>query len=202
MKPVAALRPVLATIPDCLYELPPEEAPRGQGAAVSTLWDVGGDDLKSVTNLPLDQLPDEEAHDLEADDLEAEPRPLDEIFEFGADIDEDRLVQALGGTEGELIRRSVLLERGTDALAWYVTFHAPGAQWGVYIPTSSLLYMATQVFGRLKMDLESRIRIAFRALHQHELFHFAVDCMASQWEAFSGKPCHKPARALRDTARG
>jgi hypothetical protein len=58
------------------------------------------------------------------------------------------------------------------------------------------------VFGGLKVDLKTRIRIAFRALHQHELFHFAVDYMASQWEAISGKPCHKPARALRDRARG
>jgi hypothetical protein len=113
MKPVAALRPVLATIPDCLYELPPEETPRGQGAAVSTLWDVGSDGLEPLGK-QSDQLPNEEA-----DGLEDEPRPLDEIFEFGSDIDEDRLVEAFGGTGGELIHRSVLQERGADALAWY-----------------------------------------------------------------------------------
>jgi hypothetical protein len=54
----------------------------------------------------------------------------------------------------------------------------------------------------LKTDLETRLRIAFRALHQHELFHFAVDYMASQWEGITGKACHKPARGLRDRDRG
>jgi hypothetical protein len=80
----------------------------------------------------------------EADDV-AEPSPPEELFEFGAEIDEDRLVEAFGGAEGEMIRRSILQERGTDALAWYVTFHARGLQWGAYIPTSSLVYLATHV---------------------------------------------------------
>jgi len=45
--------------------------------------------------------------------------------------------------------------------------------------------------------------LSFRALHQHELFHFAVDYVASQREAILGKPCYLPARSLlRDPAAG
>jgi len=92
--------------------------------------------------------------------------------------------------------------RGTDALAWYVTFHGKGVQWGIYIPVSSISYLMTSVFGPLNCDSLTKSKMAFRMLHQHELFHFAVDYMAAQLEAIVGLPCHKPARDLKDKLLG
>ena len=69
---------------------------------------------------------------------------------------------------------------------------------GIYVPLSGIAYMIQNVFGGLPQDIETKVLISFRAIHQHELFHFAVDYMAGQWEAVSGKPCYVPARELRD----
>jgi hypothetical protein len=79
-----------------------------------------------------------------------------------------------------------------------VTFHARGANWGIYIPLSSLAFLMGRVFGHLKADPTRLLSLSFRVLHQHELFHFAVDYMAAQCEVLLGRPCHRPARSLRD----
>ena len=126
---------------------------------------------------------------------------MEEIFEIGAEIDEEIIVDAMGDEKGGPIRRSIQT-KGTDGLAWYTTFHAIGAQWGIYIPVSSIFYLTSNVFNKLDTDWDTKFRIAFRALHQHELFHFAVDYLTSQWEAFTGKPCHKPARRLKNPEKG
>ena len=81
---------------------------------------------------------------------------LDEIFEIGAEIDEDRLQQALGGGLGESVRKSIEM-RGVDALGWYVTFHGRGVQWGIYIKSSSVLALAVMMFRHLAADLRDTL---------------------------------------------
>jgi hypothetical protein len=39
-------------------------------------------------------------------------------------------------------------------------------------------------------------------MHQHELFHFAADTMATQFEGILERPCHRPARTLKDPDLG
>jgi mRNA-degrading endonuclease RelE of RelBE toxin-antitoxin system len=73
---------------------------------------------------------------------------------------------------------------------------------GIYISVSGIVHLMLNAFGSLKTDWQTLFRLAFRAIHQHELFHFGVDYFAGQWELLHGSPCHKPARALRDSAYG
>jgi hypothetical protein len=150
-----------------------------------------------MTEAPLDERFASDEDDAQADDAPA----IEEMIEYGAVMDEAQIVRALDGPKGEQLKQAVLV-RGVDALAWYVTFHVRGAQWGVYIPISGLLYMIANVFRPLPADSAAKMKIAFRALHQHELFHFAVDYMSAQWEAITGQACHRPARALRDPVAG
>ena len=45
--------------------------------------------------------------------------------------------------------------------------------------------------------------LAFRLIHQHEMFHFAADYALAQLEVLSGKPVWLPAREqLRDKMLG
>ena len=195
MKPIAEIRPDLGKIQGVFYEHEPEETERGSDGAVQTLWnhEQQAEEANSVNQSPyiMENAEGESAKEVE----------LDEIFEIGAEIDEDRLQSALGGGVGERIRKSIAMS-GVDGLGWYVTFHARGVQWGIYIKLSSVLYLASLMFKFLEADAETRLRIAFRAIHQHELFHFATDYMSAQWELITGQPCHKPARVLRDDKAG
>jgi len=195
MKPIVEIRSDLGRIPGLFYDHEPEETERGTEGAVQTLWNreqQTGDDEPIKPSSIVDDSPEFE---------QAVGAELDEIFEIGAEIDEDRLQDALGGGLGESVRKSIEM-RGVDALGWYVTFHARGVQWGIYIKSSSVLTLATTTFERLAADMETRLRIAFRAIHQHEIFHFATDYMSAQWELIAARPCHQPARGLRDKIVG
>jgi hypothetical protein len=108
---------------------------------------------------------------------------------------------ALGGTEGERIRQAVLA-KGVDALGWYVPFHYIGVQWGVYIPTSSLAYVAGHVFSNVNVDVPTRIKLAFRVIHQHELFHFAMEYAVTQLELLASEPLHIHRSELKDPRLG
>jgi hypothetical protein len=190
MKPIAEIRPDLGNIPGVFYDHEPEETERGTEGALQTLWNHEQEAFSDPIVYPDDK-----------PELEQGGAELDEIFEIGAEIDEDRLQEALGGGLGESVRKSIEL-RGVDALGWYVTFHGRGVQWGIYIKSSSVLTLAAQMFKHLATDIETRLRIAFRAIHQHEIFHFATDYMSAQWELITGRPCHQPARTLRDKIAG
>ena len=196
MKTIYSIRNVIGNIPGAIYNLPPDEIYRGNELGVQTLWTGDEPDL--------DKLSYDSVTDAEPPNSEFLPAPtqIEEIFEIGADIDTERLVASFGGLEGERIKKSIECDRGTDALAWYVTFHGKGVQWGIYVPMLSIGYVMNNVLGRLDCDLVTKFRLAFRMLHQHELFHFATDYMASQLEAIVGAPCHKPARELKDEQLG
>jgi len=116
--------------------------------------------------------------------------------------DEGTIHGAVGGARTPLDTSSRKI--GTEALAWYVSFHnKPPVKWGIYIPVSSLLYLSETWLYGLPTDLYTRILLAFRALHQHELFHFGTDYMAAQWEVITGRPCYVPAQAsLKDPSLG
>jgi len=78
---------------------------------------------------------------------------------------------------------------GIDALAWYSSFHNFRPEWGIYIPILSLVYIARRWLKRLGIPLERKLQVAFRLLHEHELFHFATDYMVAQWEILLDVPC-------------
>jgi hypothetical protein len=187
MKRISDIRTALETIPDVFYDRDPEDASRGNQAGVRSIWE-GRMEVEFVDAVA----PSEET-------LESEVSipHFEELLEYGAEIDLDLIRDVMGGTAGSDIQRSVQV-RGVDALAWYVTFHVRGAQWGIYMPLSSIAFMIGRVFSSINAAPEDLLKLAVRSLHQHELFHFAMDYASSQVEILTKRPCHKPARSLRD----
>jgi len=194
MKPISIVRREISRIDGALYDVEPERHDPGLQEGVASLW-LAAEEIMTGT-------PSNEKFGGDEDDTDADEAPaIEEMLEYGPIMDEAQIVRALEGPEGKQLEQSVLV-KGVDGLAWYVNFHVKGAQWGVYIPTSGLAYMMVRVFGRLPVNSDTKMKIAFRALHQHELFHFAVDYMSAQWEAITGHACHRPARALKDSVAG
>ena len=193
MKSIEKIRPLIAQIPGTMMEFDPEEVYRGYQGGIRTLWYPNGSSLRYENDILRGDF-----EEIENEALDISPKPVEEIFEHGSDVDEENMVDAFDGEEGEKIRKSILV-LGVDALAWYVSFHVKGAQWGIYIPIGNIIYLVLKIFNRLDTDFSTKFRIAFRALHQHELFHFAVDYMSAQWEAVTGKPCYHPGKkAFKD----
>jgi hypothetical protein len=116
-------------------------------------------------------------------------------FEFAPESEVD-IDSAMGDSLAQEVRRAALI-RGVDGLAWYGSFHVRGPQWGIYLPISSVVGVAREVFADLQLALPARLRLAAHVLHQHELFHFSVDCMTLFWELSNLKPLWKPGRTLR-----
>lgn len=195
MRRVAVIRQYVQTIPGAFFEIDPQEARRGIQAGIKTLWNPTGEqklapgELEQIAGAPDDS------------EEKSTSAQIEELFEIGAEVDEDLLMAAMNGSDGERIRQAVLVN-GVDALGWYVSFHARGAQWGIYVPMSGIAYLMKHGFSDLSADPITKLRIAFRAIHQHELFHFAADYTAAQWESILGKPCFVPARRLRDDQFG
>lgn len=79
--------------------------------------------------------------------------------------------------------------QGIDALAWYVSFHHELGKWGIFIPTSSLIYLEHSLFKSIKISPIEKRRIGFRLLVEHELFHFGADYMCAHWELLLSAPC-------------
>lgn len=79
---------------------------------------------------------------------------------------------------------------GIDALAWYVTFHNRDLAWGIYIPISSLHYVADKYLRRLRYPKQRKLEIAFNALLHHESIHYAVDRNVAAWELILGIKLH------------
>jgi hypothetical protein len=78
---------------------------------------------------------------------------------------------------------------GSDALAWYVSFHFAGSsRWGIFIPVSSLGYFENRVFQGLAAPRARKWQLAYDALLAHEQMHFAVDYACAQWEILMHTP--------------
>ena len=102
------------------------------------------------------------------------------VFEVPPKLTDAEVVNALG--EGFGKRARLLQIKGIDALGWYMTFHQRAVQHGIYLPIEGIAQLAVTALRHLALPLERRLEIAFHAILRHELFHFAADCMAANWE--------------------
>jgi len=85
---------------------------------------------------------------------------------------------------------------GIDALAWYASFHDHStAQWGIYIPLSSLPLLDNLQLSGLGLSRPERWRLAWDVLVAHEIVHFAVDYACAWFELLFHAPIR---RALCD----
>ena len=90
--------------------------------------------------------------------------------------------------------------QGIDALAWYVSFHKSSGDWGIFIPTSSLVYLELRHFKSLRLTQAAKRQVALALLLEHELFHFAADYGCAQWEVLLHAPCWRSlTQRRRDT---
>jgi hypothetical protein len=178
---VANIRSTLAEyVHDAFIDLPDDEIGEAGNYPAVELWNPAGLNITELADAAIQ--PEESVKGL--------PR-----FEFVAEADVD-FEAALGSGLGEHIRRATLA-RGVDGLAWYSSFHVRGRQWGIYLPISSIVGFAQEVFGGIGLNLSAAMRLSAHVLHQHELFHFAVDYFTFLWELATNNACWKPARELR-----
>jgi hypothetical protein len=192
MKMVEDIRRAIENIEGAVLDAPTELGKQGNVEGRVTLWDA----MNSYPPLKVQDPYDD------GDPQFGNVPQAAELIEFGPERDPREVKRAMDGGVGDEIRRSVL-KGGVDALAFYVSFHQRGTQWGIYIYPTSLLYMAATVFDLLPVDFDTKLRLSFRALHQHELYHFAVDYVASQLEGILVDPVYRPARSrLQDATAG
>jgi hypothetical protein len=116
---------------------------------------------------------------------------FDPVFEIGPEVADS--FPALNGEAGERIRKSVELH-GMDALGWYSSFHVTSAQWGIYIPVSGIVYLTVHALRELTASNETKAHLAFHAILNHELFHFATDYAVAQAELLFEEPWWGPAK--------
>lgn len=173
MRRITRLRDALAEIKEALTDQPPEDGPSGDDQALSNsarpLWSA--EDQGDSTGLA--EIPSERG-DESSPEGEFEP-----IFQLAPWIEGG--IPKLGSSQEARIKQDVLL-RGIDALGWYSSFHVRGWQWGVYVKVSGLLYLAQAAFAKLDLEPAAKIQLAFRAILDHELFHFATDYAIGQTE--------------------
>jgi len=82
---------------------------------------------------------------------------------------------------------------GVDALAWYHPFHLSSDDWGIYIPMTSVHYVADRWFAR-STNAKKKFHWALEALLLHELTHFACEYTVAQYEILLGAACWVPAQ--------
>lgn len=94
-------------------------------------------------------------------------------------------------------------EEGTDALAWYVSFHRDPQNWGIYIPISGLLRFANHIspIGPGPCGWVGVVNLALRGLLAHERIHYAVDYAAGQIELLFNAPCYIQSRTTLSNGR-
>jgi hypothetical protein len=113
------------------------------------------------------------------------------VFEWGPES--SRHLSALAEAAGDAIHQSTMV-RGVDALGWYSSFHVRGTQWGTYVSLAGIAYFAKRVLADLFADDETKFRLAFHSILQHELFHFATDYAIAQFELLQNQSCWKESK--------
>ena len=189
MKKISSIRNRLQEIPDVFYPVEPELAERGKTGGIQTFWS----DTDSEAIRPLSSM---DPNPTSAETKESNLTEFEEMFEFAPEIENEWADGVLGGEKGAEIKRASQI-LGVDAFAWYVSFHAIGAQWGIYISTTGIRYMFNHVLHNIDVPFNTKLRLAIRAIHQHEIFHFACDYMAGQFELLTGEPIWVPSRQLK-----
>jgi hypothetical protein len=190
MKPIHDVRESLREIPGALVETSPDPAHRGleEGVAVTTLSE-GWSDAEGMMDAPTNNV--DLGYPDESDGGFGSIPEFDPVFEIGPESEES--FPSLGGEEGERIRKSVEIH-GIDALGWYSSFHVTGAQWGIYIPISGIATLVKGALWDLPSTVEAKMNLAFHAILNHELFHFATDCVVAQSELLFEEPWWVPAK--------
>jgi len=129
--------------------------------------------------------------------VEAEPDAsgefVDAVTAPAAEAELAEAMAAAGDDETRRIREQVALD-GVDALGSYATLHQDAYQWGVYLKAEGVLWLARTVFLPLGCDPVLAVRLAVRAIHDHELMHFAEDWAVAQLELLFAKPFWWPIR--------
>lgn len=83
---------------------------------------------------------------------------------------------------------------GVDAIAWYCSFHCfKEAEWGIYIPLSSIPFLDETYFAKSSMDRSRRWALIWKLIVSHELMHFYVDRSIAWFELLH----HVPLRNLQ-----
>ena len=188
MRRVSQIRDGLGRIPGCIKDFPPEPGFRGEelGVTITPIW---RGDYEEQALSPDKSFSDSE----EEDENDGTPPEFDPVIEIGADVDET--FPALEGEAGEEIRRSVLdLDHGMDAYGWYVPFHYPGVQWGIYIPVTGIVFLIRDALSKLPSPFKTKRHLAFHAILNHELFHFGTDYAIAQAELLHQEPWYVPAK--------
>ena len=191
MHTVSQVRRAIESINGCFRDFPPEERREGQETAVPIWREI--QDGQTVSYAPDGDSDDQDLPEYH----EAEP-----VFEFPPEEELENSIHKISQDKDSEILATRLLDNGIDGYGWYVSFHNRGIQWGIYIPTSGIISLGRHLGKCLNCDAQILMHLSFRIIHQHELFHFATDYMAAQWELLYGRACYVPARSLKDARFG
>lgn len=185
---VRAIRSALKQIPGAIQDEPlSEDIAHGADPGLPVLrLDPSGHGTEAIF-LDRGSMADEATEDFDA--------PL-VVFEVPPSLTDGDVRNVLGDGPGDLNRLAQV--KGVDAYGWYVTFHQRAWQYGIYIPVERFFAFALQVFAGVAAPLERKLEISFHAILRHELFHFAADCMAANWELSTGKSVYWWAKAEGD----
>ncbi|MBJ7574543.1 hypothetical protein [Luteimonas sp. MC1828] len=188
---VRRVRQELDQIPGALLDVPPLAGASGDedGVVGSTLYCPDAT-IRSDPGEAFQSMSDDREDESDND-------AFDPVFEWGADSEE--AIRKLGDAADERIRKSVEVDSGSDALGHYISFHVRGAQWGATVKASGVAWLATRFFNTLPTDDLTRWRLAFHAILQHELFHFATDVAVSQAELGQQQAWWRPTLEARRT---
>ena len=99
--------------------------------------------------------------------------------------DEDytrRAISVASDEKEDWPRESIL---GTEALAWYVSFHVSN-YWGIYIPHTGLLRHAHK-FLQITNSANVATQISYDALIAHESIHYGIDIACARLELISNR---------------
>jgi mRNA-degrading endonuclease RelE of RelBE toxin-antitoxin system len=123
------------------------------------------------------------------------PNPVDELDHIDTNTPRaDHLIFIPDGdmeTFPELdIEEEQFKDDGTDALAWYVSFHFDPHRWGIYILDKGIYYLSKNVFSKSELTSKSGLPFnmldllqqSYKFLFLHEYFHFITDIAASTFE--------------------
>jgi hypothetical protein len=85
---------------------------------------------------------------------------------------------------------------GIDAIAWYCSFHSfKEAEWGIYVPLSSIPFLDETYFSNLKIPRSKRWKMIWNLIVFHELAHFYLDRAIAWFELIH----HVPLRRIQNS---